>query len=76
MKSVCAYLKFDSELSICAAKNKHCFHINEVNFILNFSSKNNAVIDNDSYYFDLSYGFQQPYYSTMSINFHVVNSTN
>jgi hypothetical protein len=40
-----AYLKFDSELSICAAKNKHRFHIKEVNFILYFSLKNNIVLD-------------------------------
>jgi hypothetical protein len=33
MNSVCAYLKFDPEVSICAAKNKHRFHIKEVNFI-------------------------------------------
>jgi hypothetical protein len=27
MKSVCAYLRFDQELSICAGKNKRTFHI-------------------------------------------------
>jgi hypothetical protein len=45
MNSVCAYLKFDPELSICSAKNKHRFHIKEVNFILYFSLKNNTILD-------------------------------
>jgi hypothetical protein len=36
MKSVPAYLKFDQELSICAAKNKRMFHIKKVNFIFYF----------------------------------------
>jgi hypothetical protein len=45
MNSVCAYLKYDPELSICAAKNKYRFHINEVNFILYLSLKNSTVLD-------------------------------
>jgi hypothetical protein len=45
MNSVCAYLQFDSELSICADKNKHKFLIKEVNFILYFSFKSNIVLD-------------------------------
>jgi hypothetical protein len=45
MNSVCPYLKFDPELSICAANKKHRFHIKEVNFILYFGLKNNTVLD-------------------------------
>jgi hypothetical protein len=42
---MCAYLKFDPELRICAAENKHRFQIKEVEFILYFSFKNNTVLD-------------------------------
>jgi hypothetical protein len=45
MNSVCAYLKFNPELSICAAKNKHKFHIKKVNCILYVSFKDNTVSD-------------------------------
>jgi hypothetical protein len=45
MNSMCTYLKFDPELSICAAKNEHTFHIKDVNLILYFSLKNNNVLD-------------------------------
>jgi hypothetical protein len=45
MNYVCAYLKFNPELSICAARNKHRIHIIEANFILNYSLKNNTVLD-------------------------------
>jgi hypothetical protein len=45
MNSACAYLKFNPELSICAANNKHRFHIKEANFIPYFSLKNNTVLD-------------------------------
>jgi hypothetical protein len=34
MNSMCAYLKFDPELSIYAAENQHRFYIKEVNFLL------------------------------------------
>jgi hypothetical protein len=45
MNSVCTYLKFDPEFSMCAAENKHRFHIKKVNLILYFSLKNNTVLD-------------------------------
>jgi hypothetical protein len=45
MNSVCAYLKFNTELSTCAAKNKHRFHIKEANSFLYFSLKNNTVLE-------------------------------
>jgi hypothetical protein len=44
MNSACAYLKFDRELSICSANDKHMFHIKEAYFILYFSLKNNIVL--------------------------------
>jgi hypothetical protein len=37
MNSACAYLKFNSKLSTCAANNKHRFYIKEANFFLYFS---------------------------------------
>jgi hypothetical protein len=45
LNSVCACLKCDPELSICAAKNKHRFHIKAVNFILYYSLNNNTASD-------------------------------
>jgi hypothetical protein len=45
MNSVCAYLKFDPELNIYATESKDMFHVKEVNFILNFSLKNNIVLE-------------------------------
>jgi hypothetical protein len=53
--SVCAYLKLIPELSICAAKNKHRFHIREVNFIICFSLKNKTVLDDIFVHFALFY---------------------
>jgi hypothetical protein len=51
------FLKFDPELSICATKNKHKFHIKEVNLILYFSLKNNTVLDDIFVHIVLSYIF-------------------
>jgi hypothetical protein len=42
---VCAYPKFDTELSICKAKSKHRFHIKEVSYTPYFSLKNNTALD-------------------------------
>jgi hypothetical protein len=39
------YLKFDPEVSTYAARNKHRFHIKEVNFIFYFSLKNKTALD-------------------------------
>jgi hypothetical protein len=45
MNAVCAYLKFDAELSTCAAENKQRFQIKEVNLTLYFGLKNNTALD-------------------------------
>jgi hypothetical protein len=45
MISICTYLKFEQELSICAAKDKHRFHVKKINCILYFSFKINIVLD-------------------------------
>jgi hypothetical protein len=55
MNSMPAYLKFDQELSIWAAKNKHSFHTKEVNSIFYFSLKNNIVFDDIFVHFALIY---------------------
>jgi hypothetical protein len=55
---VCAYPKFDPELSICAAKNKHRLHIKEVNFFLKSNLKNNIVLDDIFVHIALAHGFQ------------------
>jgi hypothetical protein len=55
---MCAYLKFDPELSICAAKMKHRLCIKEVNFIISFSLKDNNILYNIFVYIASSYGFQ------------------
>jgi hypothetical protein len=39
MNSECAYLKFGSALSTCAAKNNHRFHSKEASFVLYFNLK-------------------------------------
>jgi hypothetical protein len=52
---VCAYLTFDTELSICVTKNKHGFHIKEANFNFNFSLKNNIVSDDIFIHISLIY---------------------
>jgi hypothetical protein len=69
MNSMCAYLKFDPELSICAGKNKHSFHIKEVNFIIYFGFKNNPVLG------DIFVCVAYIYYSTLLIKFYVANNT-
>jgi hypothetical protein len=53
--SVCAHLKFNPELCICEAKNKHRFHIKDVNYILYFAFKNNAALDDVSVHIALHY---------------------
>jgi hypothetical protein len=47
--------KLDPELSIFAAKNKHRFHIKEINSIFYSSIKNNTVLDDIYVHIAFSY---------------------
>jgi hypothetical protein len=78
MNSMCAYLEFGPELSICAANTKHRFHIRKVIFILYFSLKNSTVLDDICVHIASIYlmVFSNLTIQQLSINVHAVNTTN